>query len=201
MHQVKWSSSIHVYNIYNSEMSSSLLLFTSQLDDSVEDDGPKLGSTAMDCAGTSGGLSLSFRDDSMRMERLLGSICQPVLPVQLGRRGKAPLQNVVAGYPMQIVAVDIVGPISPSTTGNAYIYWWLQTISRNGLRLTPFPTKRQLQWQRSWWMNFSVASLYPNNCILTKAANLSRESYRWSVVCSRSTKAARHPTTHNLTAL
>ena len=62
----------------NSEMSSSLLLFTSQLDDSVEDDGPKPGSTAMDCAGTSGGLSLSFRDESMRMERLLGSICQPM---------------------------------------------------------------------------------------------------------------------------
>ena len=46
------------------------------LDDSVEDDGPKPGSTAMDCTGTSGGLSLSFRDESMRMERLLGSICQ-----------------------------------------------------------------------------------------------------------------------------
>ena len=30
----------------------------------------------MDCTGTSGGLSLSFRDESMRMERLLGSICQ-----------------------------------------------------------------------------------------------------------------------------
>ena len=30
----------------------------------------------MDCAGTSGGLSLSFRDESMRMERLLGSLCQ-----------------------------------------------------------------------------------------------------------------------------
>ena len=37
------------------------------------------------------------------------------------RRGRAPLQNVAAGYPMQIVAVDIVGPISPSTTGNTYI--------------------------------------------------------------------------------
>ncbi|KAL5488923.1 hypothetical protein EMCRGX_G017941 [Ephydatia muelleri] len=49
------------------------------LDDSVEDDGPKPGSTAMDCTGTSGGLSLSFRDESMRMERLLGSICQPLL--------------------------------------------------------------------------------------------------------------------------
>ena len=32
----------------------------------------------MDCTGTSGGLSLSFRDESMRMERLLGSICQPL---------------------------------------------------------------------------------------------------------------------------
>ncbi|KAL5503464.1 hypothetical protein EMCRGX_G010419 [Ephydatia muelleri] len=46
------------------------------LDDSVEEDGPKPGSTAVDCTGTSGGLSLSFRDESMRMERLLGSICQ-----------------------------------------------------------------------------------------------------------------------------
>ena len=54
----------------NSEMSSSVVLFTSQLDDSVEDDGPKPGSTAMDCAGTSEGLSLLFRDESMRMERL-----------------------------------------------------------------------------------------------------------------------------------
>ena len=33
----------------------------------------------MDCTGTSGGLLLSFRDESMRMERLLGSICQPLL--------------------------------------------------------------------------------------------------------------------------
>ena len=32
----------------------------------------------MDCTRTSGGLSLSFRDESMRMERLLGSLCQPL---------------------------------------------------------------------------------------------------------------------------
>ena len=68
----------------NSEMSSSLLLFTSQLDDSVEDDGPKPGSTAMDCTGTSGGLSLSFRNESMRMERLLGSICQTFAVMTIG---------------------------------------------------------------------------------------------------------------------
>ena len=37
------------------------------------------------------------------------------------KRGRGPLQNVVAGYLMQIIAVDIVGPISPSTTGNAYM--------------------------------------------------------------------------------
>ena len=37
------------------------------------------------------------------------------------QKSRALLQNVVAGYPMQIVAVDIVGPISPSTTGNTYI--------------------------------------------------------------------------------
>ena len=38
-----------------------------------------------------------------------------------GQRRRAPLQSVQAGYPMQIVAVDIVGPFSPVQTGNCYV--------------------------------------------------------------------------------
>ena len=37
------------------------------------------------------------------------------------RRGRAPLQGISAGYPMQIVAVDIVGPITPGEAKNPYI--------------------------------------------------------------------------------
>ena len=37
------------------------------------------------------------------------------------RRGHAPLQGISSGYPMQIIAVDIVGPITPGETKNPYI--------------------------------------------------------------------------------
>ena len=36
-------------------------------------------------------------------------------------RGKAPLGTIVAGYPMQIIAVDILGPLPQSEAGNSYI--------------------------------------------------------------------------------
>ena len=35
-----------------------------------------------------------------------------------GQRRRAPLQSMHAGYPMQIIAVDIVGPFSPVQSGN-----------------------------------------------------------------------------------
>ena len=38
-----------------------------------------------------------------------------------GPRRKAPLQPIVVGYPMQMVAVDIVGPLPRSTNGNLYL--------------------------------------------------------------------------------
>ena len=36
-------------------------------------------------------------------------------------KGKAPLQSIKAGYPMQMVATDIVGPFPESQAGNSYI--------------------------------------------------------------------------------
>ena len=38
-----------------------------------------------------------------------------------GQRRRAPLQSMQAGYPMQIIAVDIVGPLSPVQSGNNYV--------------------------------------------------------------------------------
>ena len=38
-----------------------------------------------------------------------------------GQRRRAPLQSMQAGYPMQIIAVDIVGPFSPVQSGNNYV--------------------------------------------------------------------------------
>ena len=36
-------------------------------------------------------------------------------------RRRAPLGTIKAGYPMQIIAVDILGPLPESTNGNSYI--------------------------------------------------------------------------------
>ena len=38
-----------------------------------------------------------------------------------GPHRKAPLQPIVVGYPMQMVAKDIVGPLPQSTNGNLYL--------------------------------------------------------------------------------
>ena len=37
------------------------------------------------------------------------------------QRNRAPLKTIVSGFPMQVVAVDILGPFPESTTGNSYI--------------------------------------------------------------------------------
>ena len=37
------------------------------------------------------------------------------------RKRKAPMQTLTAGSPMQIVALDILGPLPKSTNGNQYI--------------------------------------------------------------------------------
>jgi len=37
------------------------------------------------------------------------------------RKRRAPLQNILTGYPMQIVAADIVGPFPTTANGNRYI--------------------------------------------------------------------------------
>lgn len=37
------------------------------------------------------------------------------------QKGRAPLQTVKAGYPMQVVAVDIMGPLPESQSGNSYV--------------------------------------------------------------------------------
>jgi len=61
------------------------------------------------------------------------------------RRG--PLQNIKSGYPMQIVAMDIVGPFPPSKKGNRYILvvsdYFTRWVKAYGIQ-----TRKQLQWQR-----------------------------------------------------
>ena len=59
------------------------------------------------------------------------------------QRSRAPLQTVASGFPMQVVAADILGPLPESTAGNSYIlipsrlhnsrlknYYWLLAVFR-----------------------------------------------------------------------
>ena len=49
-------------------------------------------------------------------------LCQDCASVKTPpTRNRAPLQSVKVGYPLQMVAVDIVGPFTESKTGNLYI--------------------------------------------------------------------------------
>ena len=59
-----------------------------------------------------------YSSDAREWCRLCQSCAARKNPPQ-HRRG--PLQNIRAGYPMQIVATDIMGPFPPSKSGNKYI--------------------------------------------------------------------------------
>ena len=59
-----------------------------------------------------------------------------------GMKHCAPLQTIKSGYPMQIVAVDILGPLPENDSGNRYIH-----TSPTGLKPMPFLTKRLKQLQ------------------------------------------------------
>ena len=58
------------------------------------------------------------------------------------KKNQAPLRTIVAGYPVQVVAVNILGPLPESTAGNPYIQAKLpiDLMHRTG-ESSEFPTK------------------------------------------------------------
>ena len=56
-----------------------------------------------------------------RCEGLVSVMCQMCCKESTNPKNRAPLQIVPAGTPMQVVAVDILGPLPESTAGNRYI--------------------------------------------------------------------------------
>ena len=87
---------------------------------------------------------------------------------------RAPLVSCLPGYPIERVAIDILGPLPEterkSTTSTS---WWSPTISVNGQRVILYPTKRRGQWHRSLWTSLSVDLAPHKLSIQTKAATLS----------------------------
>ena len=62
---------------------------------------------------------------------------------------RAPLQTIKAGYPLQIVAVDITGPFPESDNGT-HTSWLLATTLRVGLKPMPYQTRRLPRLHGSW---------------------------------------------------
>ena len=84
---------------------------------------------------------------------------------------RAPLTSIKAGYPLQLVAVDIVGPFPESKEGNSYIMM-RAIISHAGLRHTLSITKRLSQWLANSQMSFSFVLGHLTNSTQTRVVTL-----------------------------
>ncbi len=87
------------------------------------------------------------------------------------QRNRAPLKTVASGFPMQVVAVDILGPLPESTARNSYIlvvgdYFtkWLEAFA--------IPNQEALTVARSWLIRCFVVFPLLTSCIRTNANNL-----------------------------
>ena len=91
---------------------------------------------------------------------------------------RAQLINVHPGYPLQMVAMDLLGPLPESSQKNSYVLVWSPTISSVGQKHTLYPIRKQVQLQKSWWMRFSLGFLCRSNSIRTREDNLNQGSLK-----------------------
>ena len=75
--------------------------------------------------------------------------CSPGMSDEVMQKQRGPLGTIRAGYPMQIVAIDIQGPLPKTKEGNMS---WLLITSPGGWRHTTSVTRRMSQSPRNWWM-------------------------------------------------
>ena len=85
---------------------------------------------------------------------------------------KSPLGTITASYPIQIMAVDLVGSLPESKKGNCYIMIVGDYFSLEW-KPYPYPTKKLPQWLTSWLMRYFFIFQHQNNCIQTRGGSLS----------------------------
>ena len=84
---------------------------------------------------------------------------------------RAPLQPVVSGYPLQMIAVDIMGPFPKTENSNCYILV-AEDYLQNGLRLGQFLIRLQKLLHVSYWMKCFYVFLFQIGFIRIRADNL-----------------------------
>ena len=86
---------------------------------------------------------------------------------------QAPLGTIAIGYPMQIVATDIVGPLPESDGGNCYILLVADYFTR-WMEAFLIPHQDVTTVANKLVDENSSGLASQNNCILTRAGNLSQ---------------------------
>lgn len=95
-----------------------------------------------------------------------------VVNVLRGRHlNRAPLQSVKTGYPMQLVAVDILGPFPESEAGNSYILTVADYFTR-WMEAYPIPNQEARTVAKKITDEFFSDFRLQNSCTLTKAVSL-----------------------------
>jgi len=105
---------------------------------------------------------------------------------------KAKLTSIKPGYPLQLVAVDILGPLPESNHKNSYVL----VVSDYFTRSTEAYALPNQEAHTSLLMS-SSDSLFQNSCIPTKEDSLSQQSSKKSVVSYKLRKLEQHLTILN----
>ena len=105
---------------------------------------------------------------------------------------RAGLQPILAGYPLQLVAIDILGPLPESTTGNSYILVVGDYFTR-WMEAYPIPNQDVITVVKSLSIKCFAIFLHLSNFILIKVANLNLKSS--SASCWKLKRPEPHPTT------
>ena len=87
---------------------------------------------------------------------------------------KAPLVPISAGFPLELVAMDILGPLQETKLGNVYVLVVGDHFTK-WMEVYPIPNQQASKIAKTLVNEFSAGSHCPNSSTATKDHNLNRK--------------------------
>ena len=115
------------------------------------------------------------------------------------QKRKALIQTLTAGSPMQIVAVDILGPLPKSSKGNQYILVAADYFTK-WMEAYPIPNQKASTVAQTLVDQFLLRYSPQSSYTPTKASSLKAGWFRIFENCSVFKRPGQHPTTHRVMA-